>query len=299
MPIHPAVTPRGATIEEAEHHLVELGDTRLHYVTAGTTGSPILLVHGWPETWWAFRRVIPLLADRHRVVAVDLRGFGDSDVDAGERDEAAHVADLHALVGHLGLGAVHVLVQDLSGGVGFQLAARHPEDVASLVAVESTLAGFGLEALADVNHGGSWHLGFFAAPGIPERLLPGHERALLDWAWSVMSATPEAISEADAEEFARTYSRPGAWGGSAGLYRSLFADAGRTRALAVEQPLAMPVLAVGGVNHPFTEQTFRQVVAGDLSAVRIEGVGHLVAQEAPDALAGAVLAFVDEVDRPA
>ncbi|MCD4534872.1 alpha/beta hydrolase [Nocardioides sp. cx-169] len=285
----------GATIPEVTHHLTDLNGTRLHHVSAGSSGSPILLVHGWPETWWAFHRLIPMLAHAHRVIAVDLRGFGDSGNADGSYEEAEFVEDLHQLVRHLGVGPVHLLVQDISGGVGFQLAARHPDDVSSLVAVETTLAGFGLESLADVNHGGSWHVGMLGAPGIAEMLLPGHEREVLDWAWSVMTV-PGVVTEADAAEYLRTYTRPNAWRGTAGLYRSLFVDAGRTRALAEAAPLTVPVLAVDAVNGPFTEATFRQVRAAGLTSAHLQGVGHLVAQEAPQALAGALLDFTAQVD---
>jgi pimeloyl-ACP methyl ester carboxylesterase len=287
----------GLTVDGVTHHRVALNGTELHYVSAGTAGSPILLVHGWPETWWAFRRLIPLLAATHRVFAVDLRGFGDSDAAEGAYDEATSAEDLHGLVQHLGVGPVHVSGQDISGGVVFRFATTHPEDVRSLTAIESTLAGYGLEALADVNHGGSWHVGFLGAPGIPELLLPGRERALIAaWAYPMMTAVEGAVTDADLDETVRTYSRPGGWRGTAGLYRSLFDDDGRTRALAAARPLRAPVLTVDAMSAPFTEQTFRQVASGDVTAVTLEGVGHLVAQEAPEALADALLAFVTRVD---
>jgi pimeloyl-ACP methyl ester carboxylesterase len=287
----------GLTLSGITHHHVALNGTELHYVSAGTTGSPLLLVHGWPETWWAFRKLIPLLAATHRVFAVDLRGFGDSSAAEGDYDEATSAEDMHHLVAHLGVGPVHVSGQDISGGVVFRLAATHPDDVLSLTAVESTLAGYGLEALADVNHGGSWHVGFLGAPGIPELLLPGRERALIaDWAYPMMTAVDGAVTDADLDETVRTYGRPGGWRGTAGLYRSLFEDDGRTRALAEARPLRVPVLTVDAMSAPFTEQTFRQVAGEDVTAVTLEGVGHLVAQEAPEALADALLAFVGRVD---
>ena len=71
-------TAAGASIPEATHHRVSVNGTDLHYVEAGSRGSPVLLVHGFPESWWTFRGVIPRLAESHRVFAVDLRGFGDS-----------------------------------------------------------------------------------------------------------------------------------------------------------------------------------------------------------------------------
>ncbi|AWB87482.1 alpha/beta fold hydrolase [Mycetocola zhujimingii] len=289
-----AIAAIGTTIPGVAHHRAQINGTELHYVTAGTSGSPILLVHGWPETWWAFRGLIPLLAESHRVYALDLRGFGDSSNADTDYSEQALASDLHQLVNHLGAGPVHLLAQDISGGVAFRFAASHPDEVLSFTAVESSLAGFGLEALADVNAFGSWHVGFLGAPGIPSMLLPGHERELLeDWAYPMMNGTAGAIRAEDLDEFIRTYSRPSAWRGTEGLYRSLFTDQGETRALAEAQPLRLPVLVVDGANHPFTEQSFRPVAAGEFTAVHLEGVGHLVAQEAPAKLASVVLDFIE------
>jgi len=292
------VIPAGASIPEVTHHRADLNGTQLHYVSAGTSGSPILLVHGWPESWWAFHKLIPLLALTHRVYALDLRGFGDSGTgDAGWEEQLA-ADDLHHLVDHLGVGAVHLLVQDISGGVGFRLAATHPHDVLSFTAIESTLAGFGLEMLADVNAFGSWHVGFMGAPGIPTLLLPGRERPLLtEWAYPMMNGTEGAVTAADLDEFVRTYSRDGGWRGSESLYRAIFTDNGATKALAEAHPIAVPVLAIDGVNAPFTATSFRQVSAADFTSIHIAGTGHLVAQEAPEALAAALLAFVAGVDR--
>lgn len=289
--------PQGRTLPGISHHTLDVGGVPLHYVVAGTGGSPILLVHGWPETWWAFRGLIPLLAETHRVFALDLRGFGDSGHDAGnDYSEAAFAEDLHVLVDHLGVGPVHLLAQDISGGLAFTFAAAHPDQVRSFIGIETALAGFGLEMLADVNNGGSWHLGFLGTPGIPQLLLGGHERDLITWALGVMGANPATTTPADVDEFVRTYSGPDAWNGTAGLYRALFTDGGRTRALAESAPLRMPVLAIDGPNHPVTANGLRQVSATEPATLRIEGVGHLVAQDAPEALAHAVLDFVGPID---
>jgi pimeloyl-ACP methyl ester carboxylesterase len=291
------VTPPGASIPGVEHHLAGVNGTKLHYVSAGDSGSPILLVHGWPETWWAFRKLIPLLAQTHRVFALDLRGFGDSSSTDAEYGEAVAAEDLHRLVEHIGAGPVHLLCQDVSGGTGFRFAATRPADVVSLIAVETTLAGFGLEALADVNGSGSWHVGFLGAPGIPAMLLPGHERELLaGWAYPLMTGRHDAVTDADMDEFVRTYARPNAWRGTEGLYQALFSDNGVTKALAEAHPIAVPVLAVDGASHPFTENTFRQVAVGEITAAHIQDAGHLVAQEAPEQLAAVILEFAGRVD---
>ncbi|MFD2795098.1 alpha/beta fold hydrolase [Promicromonospora vindobonensis] len=279
------------------HHTVRVDGAEIHYVAAGTSGSPILLVHGFPETWWAFHRLIPLLARRHRVFAVDLRGFGDSSAAPDGHDSTTAAADLHGLVEHLGVGPVHLTGQDISGATVFRLAATHPQDVRSLTAVEMGLPGFGLESLGDVTQGGSWHIGVLAAPGIPELLLTGREREFLGgWAFPAMTANQGSVTDADVDEFARTYSRPGGWLGAIGLYRSMLAEGDSIRELAAARPLTVPVLAVGAGGGPFTAHTLDQVTAGAVRVVQLDGVGHYAALEAPGALATAVLDFLADVD---
>jgi pimeloyl-ACP methyl ester carboxylesterase len=131
-----ATAPASLTLPEIAHHRAHVNGTTLHYVAAGTTGSPVLLVHGFPETWRAFRKLIPLLAAGHRVFAVDLRGFGDSDTAPADYDSWSSAEDLHQPIAHLGLGPVHLTGQDISGTTVFRLAATHPRDMLSLTAIE-------------------------------------------------------------------------------------------------------------------------------------------------------------------
>jgi pimeloyl-ACP methyl ester carboxylesterase len=285
--------PSGATVPGVTHHHMEVNGTRLHYVSAGTSGSAILLVHGFPETWWAFHKLIPLLAATHRVFAVDLRGFGDSDNGPGVYDSKTSAEDLHCLIQKLNVGAVHLTGQDISGASVFRLAATHPEDVASLTAIEMGLAGFGLEMLADITHGGVWHIGVLAAPGIPEMLLVGREQEFLgQFAFPAMSATPGAITDMDINEFARTYSRLNGWRGAAGLYQSMLREGAELAVLARTPGLHMPVLAVGAGGGRFTIETMTKVSATEVKSVLLEGVGHHAAMEAPDRLATAIVEFV-------
>ena len=128
-----------------------LNDTDVHYVSAGSDGTPVLLVHGFPESWWAFHKLIPLLAAEHRVIAVDLPGFGDSGNAAEDSTSATAAETLRRLIDELDLGAVHLTGQDISGVTTFRLAAVHPELVRSFAAIETALPGFGMEMLADVD----------------------------------------------------------------------------------------------------------------------------------------------------
>jgi pimeloyl-ACP methyl ester carboxylesterase len=133
------------------------------------------------------------------------------------------------------------------------------------------------------------------APGIPEMLLSGRERAFIaDYAIPSLNATPDAFTGADIDELARSYARRDGFAGAAGLYRSALAEADEIRALAAEG-LDVPVLAIGGGSGEFTPATMRQV-ATDVTAVTIGEVGHYVAMEAPDRLAETLMRFYGEVD---
>jgi hypothetical protein len=127
------------------------------------------------------------------------------------------------------------------------------------------LPGFGLEALGDITHGGSWHIGVMAAPGIPEMLLARREREFLGgWAFPAMTAVQGSIIDTDIDEFVRTFSRPDGWRGGIGLYQSMLTVGEGIKALAEKSPLTMPILAIGAGAGPFTEKTISQVVSGDV-----------------------------------
>ena len=288
------IIPAGTTIPGATHHLVRIGNRDVHYVSAGTGGSPILLVHGFPETWWTFHKVMPLLAASHRVFAIDLPGIGDSSNGEGAYDSATVAELLHALIAGLAVGPVHITGQDISGSTVFRLASTHPDDLLSLTAIETGLPGFGWEALADVGRGGAWYIGLLASPGMTELFLAGRERDFLTAiAFPALTAVAGSTTDADVDEFVRTYSRPHGFRGASGLYRSLVTEGDEIRRLAETSPVTMPVLAIGAGGHGFTSSTMTRAVGGEVTSVLLPGVGHYPALEAPERLSQAVLAFID------
>jgi pimeloyl-ACP methyl ester carboxylesterase len=289
--------PVGASIPEAVHHSVDVNGTELHYVEAGSDGSPVLLVHGFPETWWTFRGVIPRLAETHRVFAVDLRGFGDSANDAETFDSATSAEDLQLLIEHLGLGPVHLTGQDIGGATTFRLAATSPASVKSYTAIEAALPGFGGEVLADVTKGGAWYIGALIAPGVPDLLFAGREREFVgDYLFPSYGAAPPAVTQTDIDEFVRTYARPNGFRGAIGLYRSLLEDGAAIQALAAQQTLQAPAMAIGTAAGAFTHTTMTAATGADVRSVLLDDVGHYAALEAPDQVAEALLDFFATVD---
>jgi pimeloyl-ACP methyl ester carboxylesterase len=148
---------------------------------------------------WAFHKLIPLVAPEHRVIAVDLPGFGDSGHEQGDYTSSFAAESLRQLVEYLELGPVHLTGQGIGAVRTFRLAAGHPELIRSYAAIETGLPGFGLEMLADVTHGGTWHIGVLAAPGIPEMLGAQHGSAVVSGSLNSAPLNPPPLNSATSQ----------------------------------------------------------------------------------------------------
>jgi pimeloyl-ACP methyl ester carboxylesterase len=283
----------GVPALQVEHHRAQVGDVSLHYAVAGS-GEPVVLLHGWPSTWYEWRHVMPLLVDRYRVIAPDLRGLGDSSRPPAGYDKKTVAADLwQLLAGTLGLARWHLVGHDWGGPVAFALAAAHPEAIRTLAIVDVTIPGIG----PDLSQGGKrWHHAFHMTPDLPEALVQGRERAYLTWFYEAFSWRRDAFAAADIDEYLRTYSQPDALRAGFAFYRNIPNDIADNRALlASGLRLEMPVLAVGGGRAEARgrggepEASLREI-ADDVTGAVVDDCGHFVPEERPEALAALLLA---------
>jgi len=277
------------------HHYTDVGDVLLHYVTAGS-GPPVVLLHGWPQTWWEWRHVIPALAEKYTVIAPDMRGLGDSSRPLDGYDKKTVAADLWRLVhGHLGHETFLLVGHDWGGPVAYALAAAHPDAVEKLVILDVVVPGCG----GDFSQGGRrWHHQFHMTPDLPEALAAGREAEYLGWFYRTFSFKPDAIGPEDLAEFVRTYSQPGALRAGFAYYRAIPQDVADNAAIIKDFKLPMPVLALGGaVSYPHgrgrgtePEESLRRV-ATDVTGSVVPDCGHFIPEEAPEYLCGALLSF--------
>ena len=283
---------------DVTHHYADLGEVMLHYVTAGE-GPAIVLLHGWPETWWQWRHVIPALAASYAVIAPDLRGLGDSSRPLAGYDKRTVAADIWRLVSEtLGRRRFFLVGHDWGGPVAYALAAAHPHAVRRLVILDVTVPGCG----GDFSEGGRrWHHRFHMTPDLPEALTQGREEIYLSWFYRTFAFRPDAIGEADRSEYLRTYREPGAMRAGFSYYRAIEQDAADNRETIRAFKLPMPVLAIGGgASYPHArgrasqpEESMRRV-ALDVRGEVFPDCGHFIPEEAPALLNDRLLAFFDE-----
>jgi len=269
----------------------DVNGVRLHYV-AGGSGSPVVLLPGWPETWWAFHKVMPALVAHHRVIAVDLRGMGGSSKPATGYDKETLAADVHALVAKLGYAKADLVGHDIGAMVAHIYGIRYPQAVGRLalmdvIAPDQSL--YQLRLLPTPGQFSPWWWAFNQLQGLPEQLISGRSRYVVDAMIDQLSASPTAVSDFDRSVYARAYDTREAVRAGNGWYQTLNQDIAAGTSYG---KLTMPVLGLAG---EFNYQYFVQVLpakAADSQVVKIGGAGHYLSEEQPAQVAGALTKFL-------
>lgn len=285
------------------HGTVAVNGVRLHFVEGGS-GTPIVLLPGWPQSWYAWRYVMPVLAKvGRRVIALDPRGMGDSDRPASGYEMRTVAAELHGFVEALGLtanGPVDIVGHDMGTWIGYAHAAEWPDDVRRLAVFDAALPGITPPPPADIpsaeTNVKTWHLAFNRLDDLPEILLQGREREFLTWLFRAKSTRPWTITPEDLGEYVRVNAAPGATRAALSYQRHKLGPEGiaHTRARAARR-LAMPVLAVGaesGVGTMLLDTMRLVAVAADVQGAVFAGCGHYMPEEAPRAVAEQIIRFM-------
>jgi pimeloyl-ACP methyl ester carboxylesterase len=272
---------------------VDVGDVRLHAVIGGD-GPPLLLVHGWPETWYAWRLIMPALAQDFQVVAVDQRGVGLSDKPEDGYDTGTQANDMVALMGALGHRRFAMYGTDTGMPIAYAVAADHPDGLERLVVSEAVIAGVTpsppLLVPAPLNER-LWHLAFNRLPKVNEQLVRGREEIFFGAEFAGSAGTNKLPDEV-VNYYIEILSDPDALRGSFGQYRAFDASIAQNEQRKARR-LTLPVLAIGaaeGLGQGVVDTM--KLVAGDLQSVIIPGSGHWVAEQAPGQLLEALTAFL-------
>ncbi len=256
--------------------------TTLYYVRGGT-GPAIILLHGFPEDWYEYHRVMPLLAKRFTVVAVDLRGIGGSAPTPDGYDAANMAEDVHQLAGHLHLEHVYVVGHDIGGMVAYAFLRRYAESSRGVMLLDAPVPGLGPWDAVKANPI-IWHIHFQQTPDLPEQLIAGREaiyfRHFLD------SGT---FSDADVARYARAYAAPEHLRALLEIYRAF--PANEKFNAAQRSAISLPLVLAPGENSPFEKlmpafaEALRDHGCANVKIETIKNSVHYVVDEQPEAVA--------------
>ena len=281
-----------------DHHFARVPGVTLHFVTCGDPSAPaVLLLHGYPQTWYEWRHTMPALAEAgFYAIAPDMRGLGDSSVPLAGYDKKTVAADIWALTsGVLGLERLAVIGHDWGGPVAFAFTAAHAEAVTHFGLLDVVIPGGPVDIAQD---GRRWHHAFHHVADLPEFLTAGREREYLKWFYRNFAWRADAISEADIDEFARCYAKPGGMRAGFAYYRAAAEDARDNKALFEGGlRLEMPVLALGGEKWEARGRGMEpyeclKPVCCDIVGEVVPDAGHFLVEDQPDYVNARLVRFL-------
>lgn len=274
------------------NHYTRVNEHTLHYVMGGH-GTPILLIPGYPETWWAYHKVMPLLAKHHQVIVVDIRGMGSSAKAPDGYTKKNMAKDLFDLVEVLNLGKVAIGGHDIGAHVAFSFAANYPTATAKLLLLDTPHPDTGMYQLPmlpilGANYVYPWWLAFNQVKDLPEQLLEGRMDIVIDWLYQHLLVEPTAVSPFDKAVFTAAYNSKESIRAANAWYQAFPQDIEDATSYA---KLTMPVLGIGGSGYALLEASLPHT-ALDFRLEKVEPCGHFLLAEKPMETAQFILNFL-------
>ena len=282
-------------LEGVEHHFLDVRGARLHVAELGDPAAPpVLLLHGWPQHWWSWRRLMPLLADRYRVLAMDLRGFGWSEPTARGYRKEELAADVVGVLDAMGLERVHLVGHDWGGVVGFLVCLDHPDRVARYVPMNTghlwpklSIKGIPKQL------GAVTYQGVLASPLLGRRV--SGSRRIVGKIVDAISSGDDVASEY-ALAFAPRFADPARGRAASQVYRSflLYEYPKWVRGKYAGRRVSTPILWLHGLKDPFFTPGMFKDISEHADDVRIEylaDAAHFPAEECPQEVAEHLRAF--------
>ncbi len=279
-------------------HYAEINGIRLHYVAEGDKDAPlVILLHGFPEFWYAWRHQIPALSPYFRVVAPDMRGYNLSDKPKGIKNYqlTTLVADIKALIEYVGHSKAYIVGHDWGGCVAWALAAWHPEVVEKMAILNMPHPAEMHRQLLAFNRQQwkkSWYVFFFQLPYLPEKQLQSNLKSFFEAALRGWAVRKESFSDADIAQYITAFSSKNAFEGPINYYRAIMRSQGIFRKIG---RATMPVLMLWGEN----DKALGKELAANtpnycerLSLRYIPNCSHWIQHEYPELINGYLLDFL-------
>jgi pimeloyl-ACP methyl ester carboxylesterase len=280
------------------HRWVDADGVRLHAVEGGqSTGPTVVLLAGFPQTWWAWRKAMPGLAERFHVIAMDLPGQGHSDRPHDSYDTHTVASRVQAAVTALDVPKYWLVAHDIGAWVAFSLALEHEERLHGVALLDAGIPGISLPDAIPTDPDRAWktwHFAFHLVPDLPEALLAGRERDYVDWFLGVKALSPNTFGSAEIDHYAAAIAAEGGLRASLAYYRDAAESARKNHDALGRGRLSVPVLGVSSSHGSIPDMAASiSPWADDVTGVVIPCSGHFIPDEQPDAVAEALTAFID------
>ncbi|MFJ6851865.1 alpha/beta fold hydrolase [Streptomyces sp. NPDC091271] len=280
-----------------DHRWVDAEGVRLHVVEGGDPNGPaVVLLAGFPQSWWAWRKVMPVLAGRSHVIAIDLPGQGHSERPDGSYDTHTVAAYVHGAVKALGVSTYWLVAHDIGAWVAFSLALKYESRLHGLALLDAGIPGITLPDAVPTDAEGAWktwHFAFHLVPDLPETLLAGREREYVGWFLKAKSLSPGTFDDSEIEQYAAAVAAEGGLRASLAYYRDAAESARRNHEILERQHLRVPVLGMSSSHGsiPDMAASIRPWAPGATGVV-VRDAGHFIPDEQPDAVAAALAGFM-------
>ncbi|MFE2488221.1 alpha/beta fold hydrolase [Streptomyces mirabilis] len=283
------------------HRWVDAGGVRLHAVEGGQPNGPaIVLLAGFPQTWWAWRKVMPDLADRFHVIAIDLPGQGHSERPQGSYDTHTVAAYVDTAVKALGVSTYWLAAHDIGAWVAFSLALKYQSRLHGVALLDAGIPGITLPDTIPTDPEvawKTWHFAFHLVPDLPETLLTGREREYVGWFLKAKTLSPDTFDDAEIEQYAAAIAADGGLRASLAYYRDAAASARKNHEALEQQHLTVPVLGISSSHGSIPDMAASlRPWAHNATGVVVPDAGHFIPDEQPDAVAAALADFITRGD---
>ncbi|RKT88825.1 Pimeloyl-ACP methyl ester carboxylesterase [Saccharopolyspora antimicrobica] len=280
------------------HRWVDAEGIRLHAVEGGQpTGPVVVLLAGFPQTWWAWRKAMPGLAERFHVIAIDLPGQGHSDRPHDSYDTHTVASRVQAAVAALNVPKYWLVAHDIGAWVAFSLALKYEERLHGVALLDAGIPGITLPEAIPTDPAQAWktwHFAFHLVPDLPETLLAGRERAYVDWFLQVKALSPNTFDSAEIDHYAAAVAAEGGLRASLAYYRDAAESARKNHDALGRQHLTVPVLGISSSHGSIPDMAASiSPWADNATGVVIPDAGHFIPDEQPDAVVDALTAFID------
>ncbi|MFK0137485.1 alpha/beta fold hydrolase [Streptomyces murinus] len=281
------------------HRWVEGDGVRLHVVEGDRSAGPtVVLLAGFPQTWWAWRTVMPALAERFHVIAVDLPGQGHSERPYGSYDTHTVAARVQAALDALDVPTYWLVAHDIGAWVAFSLALKYEEQLHGVALLDAGIPGITLPESVPLDPERAWktwHFAFHLVPELPETLLTGRERDYVDWFLRAKTLSPDTFDGAEVDQYAAAIAAEGGLRASLAYYRDAPRSARENRDALERGRLTVPVLGISSSHGSIPDMAASLGPwAENTTGVVIPGAGHFIPDEQPGAVVQALTAFLDQ-----